>query len=119
MLFWLLACCAALDGVWSGGVAWLCRGFVSQSVLCRVMCGVGCCLVVPGVGCAMPCFVLFLAVGCAVQYCAVLCGVVLPLCCVVRCGVLRCVGSCRGGGIWLRLAVVCGAVYVVRSGLGL
>ena len=47
------------------------------------------------------------------------CYVVLPLCCVVRCDVLRCVGSCRGGGMWLRLVVVCGGVYVVCSGVGL
>ena len=62
------SCFAVLDGVWSCGVAWLCRCVVSQRVLCRVACIEWCC-VVPGVGCAMLRRVLFCGVW--------LCGVVL------------------------------------------
>ena len=60
--------------------------------------------------CVTPVFVVCRLV---VRYC------VLPRYCVPGCSVLRCVGSCRGGGIWLRLVVVGGGVYVVCSGVQL
>ena len=73
-----------------------CRWVVVSRVVCR--------------HCVTPVFVMCRL---AVRYC------VLPWYCVARRGVLRCVGSCRGGGIWLRLVVACGGVYVVCSGVGL
>ena len=60
--------------------------------------------------CVTPFFVVCRLV---VRYC------VLPWYCVARRSVLRCVGSCRGGGIWLRLVVVGGDVHVVCSGVRL
>ena len=118
-----------------------------RRVFCVVSCGVGWCRLVPGVGFVMSrrvlfsgdglcgvvlCFVAWCCVVFVWVWCFVLCDVVVyrwflsraalrrvvePLCCVVRCGVLRCVGLCRGGGMWLRWVAVCGGVHVVRPGV--
>ena len=114
--------CVALGGVlWCRALAVPCRVlccFLLLIVLCSIaLCCVvscSCCrVVVSRVVCRCCVTPVFVVCRLAVRY-----GV-LPSCCVARCRVLRCVGSCCGGGRWLRLVVVGGGVYLVCGGVGL
>ena len=118
----VLFCCVALGGVlWCRALAVPCR-VLCCFLLLVVLCSIALCCVV---SCSCRWVVVSRVVcRCCVTPVFVVCRLVvryrvLPWYCVARCSVLRCVGSCRGGGIWLRLVVVGGGVYVVCSGVRL
>ena len=113
--------CVALGGVlWCQALAVPCRVLFFFLLLLAVLCNIAlCCVVscscrwtvVSRVACRYCVTPVFVVCRLVVRYC------VLPWYCVACRSVLRCVGSCRGGGIWLRLAVVGGGAYVVCSGV--
>ena len=118
----VLFCCVALVGVLRyRALAVPCR-FLCCFLLFVAVCSIALCCVVSS-SCRWA-VVSRVACRCCVTPVFVVCRLVVRYCVwpwyfVARRSVLRCVGSCRGGGVWLRLAVVGGGVYVVCSGVRL
>ena len=114
--------CVALGGVlWCRALAVPCRA-VCCFLLLVVLCSIALCCVV---SCSCRWAVVSRVAGrCCVTLVFVVCRLVarycvLPWYCVARRSVLRCVESCRGGGVWLGLVVVGGGVHVFPSGVRL